>query len=90
MKRWLLEFTLDAEHDLAKLDRKIRRRIIDKLDWLLENFDGIFPSVLSGEFREFYKLRVGDWRVIYKINWEKGIIIVCYIDRRDKIYKKRK
>ncbi|NCN25929.1 type II toxin-antitoxin system mRNA interferase toxin, RelE/StbE family [Candidatus Wolfebacteria bacterium CG18_big_fil_WC_8_21_14_2_50_39_7] len=90
MKRWLLEFTLDAERDLAKLDCEIRRRIIDKLDWLLENFEAIFPSVLSGEFREFYKLRVGDWRVIYKINWEERIIIVCCVDRRDKIYKKRK
>ena len=67
MKRWLLEFTLDAERDLAKLDCEIRRRI-----------------------REFYKLRVGDWRVIYKINWEERIIIVCCVDRRDKIYKKRK
>jgi len=67
MKRWLLEFTLDAERDLAKLDCEIRRR-----------------------FREFYKLRVGDWRVIYKINWEERIIIVCCVDRRDKIYKKRK
>jgi len=90
MKRWLLKFTLDAEADLVKLDREIRRRIIDKLDWFLENFDVISPSVLSSEFREFYKLRVGDWRVIYKVDWQSRLITICYIDRRDKIYKKRK
>jgi len=88
MERWSLEFSRDAEQDLAKLDSQTRRRIIDKLDWFLENFDGIFPLVLTGEFKNFYKLRAGDWRIIYKISWQNRIIIVCYIDKRDKIYKK--
>ena len=88
MKGWSIEFLPEAEKDLVKLDRESRRRIIDKLDWLLENFENIFPEVLTGEFKEFYKLRIGDWRVIYKINWSNNTIIVCYIDKRDKVYKK--
>ena len=87
MKYWSLEFQPTAERDLAKLDWQIRRRIIDKLDWLLKNFDTVVPSILANEFREFYKLRVGDWRIIYKVNWNNCTILVCYIDRRDKIYK---
>lgn len=90
MKYWLLEFLPEAEKDLAKFDKGIRRRIVDKLDWLLKNFESILPEVLTGEFREFYKLRVGDWRVMYKVNWQDKIIIVSYIDRRDRSYKKRK
>lgn len=90
MKRWFLEFSPEAQKDLAKLDRDIRRRIIDKLNWLVENFEHIFPEILTGEFREFYKLRAGDWRVMYKVNWQNKFIIVSYIDRRDKSYKKRK
>ncbi len=89
MRRWSLKFLPEAEKDLAKIGRVPRRRIIDKLDWLLENFEAVFPSVLSGEFKDFYKLRIGDWRAIYKINWYDNEIIVCYIDRRDKIYKKK-
>ena len=89
MERWSLEFLLDAERDLTKLDREARRRVIDKLDWLSENFDNLLPLILTGEFREFYKLRAGDLRVIYRINRQKQIIIICYIDRRDKIYKKK-
>ena len=87
MKHWSLEFQPAVERDLAKLDWQIRRRIIDKLDWLLKNFDTVVPSILANEFREFYKLRVGDWRIIYKVNWNNCTILVCYIDRRDKIYK---
>lgn len=89
MKGWFIEFLPEAEKDLAKLDREIRRRIIDKLNWLLENFENIFPEVLIGEFREFYKLRIGDWRVMYKINWLSKTIVIYYIDRRDRVYKKR-
>lgn len=90
MKGWSLEFLPEAEKDLAKLDRDIRRRVIDKLDWLLKNFEHIFLETLTGEFREFYKLRVGDWRAMYKVNWKNKTITVFYIDRRDKSYKKRK
>lgn len=89
MKKWSIEFLPEAEKDLAKLDSEIQRRIIDKLNWLLENFENILPEVLTGEFRDFYKLRIGDWRTMYKINWLNKTIVICYIDRRDRAYKKR-
>ncbi|PIS39450.1 MAG: type II toxin-antitoxin system mRNA interferase toxin, RelE/StbE family [Candidatus Nealsonbacteria bacterium CG08_land_8_20_14_0_20_38_20] len=89
MERWSLEFLLEAERDLARLDREVRRRVIDKLDWLLANFDNILPLSLTGEFKEFYKLRIGDWRAMYKVNWQTHTIFVCYIDRRDKVYRKK-
>lgn len=87
MFRWLLEFSVAAERDLSGLDRVVQRRIIDKLDWLLANCDLIVHLPLIGEFKEFYKLRVGDWRIIYRIDWKNNLIVVNYIDRRDKIYK---
>lgn len=89
MRHWSLDFSLEAERDLESLDHSVRRRIIDKLDWFLENFETLLPSVLIGEFREFYKLRVGDWRVMYKIDWQNHKITVSYIDHRGKAYKKR-
>ena len=89
MATWSIEFKSEAERDLSLLDSTIRQRIIEKLDWLATNFDTIFPASLKGEFREFCKLRVNDWRVFYQINWGKHLITVCYIDRRDKAYKKK-
>lgn len=88
--QWSVEFSAEAERDLAKLDRQVRRRIIDKLYWLQEHFDAIIPTVLSGEYREFYKLRAGDWRVAYKINWNHRIIIVSYVEHRSRMYRRRR
>jgi len=87
MTAWSVEFTSDAEEDLAKIDRMSRKRIIQKLEWLGNNFDSVFPIPLHGAYREFYKLRVGDWRIFYTVGWKKRCITVCYIDRRDKVYK---
>lgn len=89
MAGWALDFDPDAERDLGKLDQQARRRIIDKLDWFLENFDNLLPQPLSAELRDFYKLRVGDWRVVYKIDWARKVITVCYIGWRDKVYKRK-
>jgi mRNA interferase RelE/StbE len=89
MGAWLVEFLPQAESDLARIDRVAKKRIIGKLGWLAKNFDEIIPLGLGGEFKEFYKLRIGDWRLIYQVDWKGSGIVVCYIDRRDTVYKKR-
>ena len=86
---WSLRFQIDAEKDLVGIDPKTRHQIIKKLDRLIFNFDSVTPLVLTGEFRDFYKLRVGGWRVFYKVDWKQHLIIVCYINWRDKAYKHR-
>lgn len=90
MEQWSVEFLPEAESDLEKLDRAVRRRIIEKIEWLRANIGKVFPTPLTGEFRDFYKLRVGDWRVMYKIEWRLSKIFVSYIGRRDRVYKKRR
>lgn len=90
MSRPSLEFSKDAANDFAGLDRTVQRQISEKLDWFLENFNSLFPIPLTGEFREFFKLRAGDWRIFYKVDWKGQKVIVEYIKNRSKAYKKRR
>jgi len=90
MAKWALKFTPEAEDDLAKLDRSIRKRIIEKLDWFQANFGQIIPLPLEDAWQGFFKLRAGDWRIIYEIIQEGKIIKIRIIDHRSKIYKRRK
>ena len=87
MADWKFIITSEAEIDLDKLDEQIRQRILEKLKWFKENFDKIIPIQLGGEWKGFFKLRVGDWRIIYEIEILKKLITIHYIGRRDKIYK---
>ncbi len=50
------------------------------------NFDSIIPESLSGDFKEAFKLRIGDWRVVYTI--ENDVISIHAVGHRREIYKK--
>lgn len=85
--KWRIFITKEAEEDLDDLDSSIRNRILQKLIWARDNFDDIVPLPLGGLWRGFFKLRIGDWRVIYDIEIKKHIITVHQVGLRDKIYK---
>ena len=53
--------------ELARLDKSIGRRIVARIAWLATNLDAIKPEALTGDLAGFYKLRMGDYRVIDEI-----------------------
>jgi len=87
MSNWKVKFTPEGKEDLKNLDREVKQRILKKLKWLQQNFDEIAPLPLSGKWQGFFKLRVGKWRVIYKKDSSKNLIVVFVIGKRDKVYK---
>ena len=90
MSGWRVIFTIEAEEDLDRLDKQVRKRVIEKILWLRNNFEQIIPLPLGGKWQGFFKLRVGDWRIIYETENSLKQIIIHRIDKRDKIYKRHK
>ncbi|WP_421772801.1 type II toxin-antitoxin system RelE family toxin [Cyanobacterium aponinum] len=45
------------------------------------------PNLKKLVGREGYRLRIGDWRIIYEINNDRIVILVLEIDTRGGIYK---
>lgn len=82
-------FTKDAEHDLGCLGKNIANRIVVKIFWFAEHFQEQIPQPLGGGFRGFFKLRVGDWRVIYEIDHGLQTLVVHLVDHRSKVYERR-
>jgi len=80
----VLPKALDA---LESLDKVTVKRILDKISWLSDNFDNLTPLSLKGALSGTYKLRAGDWRVIYSFDADKRIITVHLIGHRKDIYK---
>lgn len=76
-----------ALDDLSGIDKTVALRITDKLTWLSENIESIPPLPLSANYAGFYKLRVGDWRVIYEVDHDKKMITVHKVGHRSEIYK---
>ncbi|NCO67433.1 MAG: type II toxin-antitoxin system mRNA interferase toxin, RelE/StbE family [Nitrospirae bacterium CG_4_10_14_0_8_um_filter_41_23] len=82
-----VEFTSQAEDDLVNIDRTIAQRITVKIDWLSQNMEHIIAEPLSGKFKGKYKLRVGDWRIVYLYNSPEQVITIYAIEHRSKVYK---
>lgn len=90
MGSWRFEITEKAEADLMNLDTAVRKRVMEKLQWMINNFEHIVPLPLEEPFKGFFKLRVGDWRIAYEVENIYSLVTIHMIDHRDKIYKKLK
>ena len=86
---YLVRLTPEAEAQLGRLDRPIAQRIFVKLRWLAQHFDETQPKSLTGQLGGIYKLRVGDYRVLYNCSSQEQVLIVHFIGHRRDIYKPR-
>ncbi len=87
--RWTVEFDERGHRDLDGLDSSVRQRVLQKLSWFEQNGDSIIPAPLHGEWGDFLKLRVGDWRIAYSADRARRLMTIRYIDHRDRMYKRR-
>ena len=76
------------EKYLLTLGNKERERIYDKLALLEANPRGLDSLKLKGMENQ-YRIRKGDYRIIYFIDDNEKIIVVTDIAHRKDIYKKR-
>ncbi len=84
---YLVNFTSQAEKDLARIDKVVAQNVANKIDWLSQNIENIIPIPLKGKFKDKYKLRIGDWRVIYSIEHAYHTITIYAIKHRSEVYK---
>lgn len=79
-----IEWKEHALQNLEKLENSISRRIIKKVEELSENPFSRDIKRLKG--REDFRLRVGDYRIIFLI--EKNIIQILKVGHRKNIYER--
>ena len=74
------------EKFLEKLDRQLAVRIIDKIEaTLIDNPVPHNATTIEGEHGVF-RIRIGDYRALYRINYETNRIAIIVIDKRSRVY----
>jgi len=79
-----LEVTRRFEKDFRKLPFDIRRRV-DAEARGLEN-DPFLGKRLRGEFEGSHSLRIGDYRLIYRVIMSEKRVILMIVAHRHKVY----
>jgi mRNA interferase RelE/StbE len=85
--KYKITISKQARKKLQTLDKPTQLKIVDKLNVLSYNPDDNSLDIkrLTGE--PYYRLRVGDWRVIFSKNEALKIIAVEKLNSRGEVYK---
>jgi len=79
----------NAIKSMKKLDEHTRKMI---MAWIEKNLDGCdnpraYGKALTGTFREYWRYRVGKYRLMAKIKDDVVEIVIANVGHRDKVYE---
>ena len=83
--RYAVEILRTAQKQLSRLDRQAQSRIIDSIRQLGADPRPSGCKKLSG--RSGWRIRIGDYRVLYEIHDDRLVVLVVAIGDRKDVYR---
>ncbi|MDR1032004.1 MAG: type II toxin-antitoxin system RelE/ParE family toxin [Holosporales bacterium] len=81
-----IEYLEEVFDQLAKIPKNIRQTIVKAIDERLSADPRRFKPLVCN-LKGFFRMRVGNYRVIYHIEEKKVTVLIVKIDVRGNIYK---
>jgi mRNA interferase RelE/StbE len=86
MVRYRIVFTPAAERAFFALSKEVLRRIDQRILSLQDNPRPTGIKVPKGD-TGIYRLRVGDYRILYKVHDDQVVVVIVAIGHRREIYR---
>jgi mRNA interferase RelE/StbE len=90
MATYRIRFRPSARRDFAKLPPLIKRRIGRAIDALAEEPRPAGALLLSGSASPTWRIRAGDYRVLYEVLGDELVVLVVAVGHRREIYRRRR
>lgn len=84
--RYLVNFDKGILEKLEMFPKTVKQRIKKAIQEKLELDPVDHGKRLSGELRAYRSLRVGDYRIIYKVFDQEVVVFIVDIDHRKDVY----
>ena len=84
---WTIKFIPNVEKQIKKIPHNDIKRIFNYLKEKVSLNPKAYGKALKGSLHEFWRYRVGDYRIIAKIEDNELIVLVVRIEHRKKVYK---
>ncbi len=84
--KYRIEFSPTASSQFKKLTKEVQVRLKHRIDNLADNPFPRGVKKLSAE-ENFYRLRVGDYRIIYQVKGKVLLILILKIGHRKNVYR---
>ena len=89
VKTYHVDFSPEAETSLSRLDKQIAQRVMDRIKWLSLHVEDVNHKALTGRLRGAFKLRVGNYRVVYELEHKDTVLTIRFIGHRSEVYNLR-
>jgi mRNA interferase RelE/StbE len=80
-----VELLPSAARALSKLERSIQVRIARRIDRLAEDPRGDAVKLRGAD--DIWRVRVGDYRILYRIEEDRLVVLVIRIGHRREVYR---
>jgi len=86
MASYSVRFKPSVEKDLRNLPQGIASRMLLRVESLRQNhFPHGCAKLASSE--KMYRVRIGDYRIVYEVDSKAGIVTVHYVRHRREVYR---
>jgi mRNA interferase RelE/StbE len=89
-KNWTIEFDSAAQREFERLDKSVALRISKFLHQRIASLENprLIGERLHGTLSDYWKYRVGDYRIICKLEDDRLVVVVVRIGHRREVYKR--
>lgn len=87
-RRYTVYVAPAADRSLQKLPDAVQRRIVSAIEALADDPRPLGAKKLAGQAENLWRIRVGDYRIVYQIQDERLVVLVLRIGHRGGIYRK--
>ena len=86
-KTWRLIFNPVADRQFTKLEKQLQKRILDFFEDLLRLPNPKSKALpLKGNIQNFWRFRIGDYRVICRFEDDEMLIVAVKVAHRREVY----
>jgi mRNA interferase RelE/StbE len=75
-----------ALYQLSRLDRQVSELLLRKMLWLARNVEILQHEALKGQWSEYYRWRLGDYRIIYGLEKDERLLTIEGLGHRREVY----
>ncbi len=86
---YTVDFAPRTEDQLNLIPKHTRKLILDRIDKLKENPRPENVEPLHGADKGLFRIRQGDYRIVYSIQDQKLLILIVRVVNRKEVYKKK-
>ncbi len=83
-----IDYDIDLDEALKKVPKRDAKSVKEKIENLAEDPRPHGSIKLSG--KELYRIRYGNYRILYKIFDDRLVVLILDVDGRKDVYKKNK